>query len=120
VLDPQLHAFFEARDCLNYFFAFRWLLIHFKREFDFDRVPRLWEALWACPLTRHLHLYLAAAVLVHHRRAILGCPDMGFDGMLKFAVELSGKLDMNVLLRTAEVLVRYAGAAGAEICAGLP
>jgi hypothetical protein len=38
VLDPQLHAFLEARECLNYFFAFRWLLIHFKREFPFDQV----------------------------------------------------------------------------------
>lgn len=38
VLDPQLHAFLEARDCLNYFFVFRWLLIHFKREFPFDQV----------------------------------------------------------------------------------
>lgn len=38
VLDPQLHAFLEARDCLNYFFAFRWLLIHFKREFAFEQV----------------------------------------------------------------------------------
>jgi hypothetical protein len=38
VLDPQLHALFEARECLNYFFAFRWLLIHFKREFPFDQV----------------------------------------------------------------------------------
>jgi hypothetical protein len=38
VLDPQLHAFLEERECLHYFFAFRWLLIHWKREFSFDQV----------------------------------------------------------------------------------
>jgi hypothetical protein len=48
VLDPQLHALFEARECLNYFFAFRWLLIHFKREFPFDQVRRCWRCLLCC------------------------------------------------------------------------
>jgi hypothetical protein len=38
VLDPQLHSFLEERDCLHYFFAFRWLLIHWKREFSFEQV----------------------------------------------------------------------------------
>lgn len=38
LLDPALHAFLEAKDALNYFFCYRWLLIHFKREFAFDEV----------------------------------------------------------------------------------
>lgn len=38
VLDPQLHAAFEAAGCLDYFFAFRWLLVCFKREFKFEEV----------------------------------------------------------------------------------
>jgi hypothetical protein len=120
VLDPQLHAFLEARECLNYFFCFRWLLIHFKREFEFDQIPRLWEAMWACPLTPHLHLYLAVAVLVHHRRQIMADQGMDFDGMLKFCVHLSGKIDLEGMLRLAEALVRYAGPAGRECCQGLP
>ncbi|GIL71169.1 hypothetical protein Vretifemale_1776 [Volvox reticuliferus] len=33
LVDPPLHAYFERRDCLSYYFAFRWLLILFKREF---------------------------------------------------------------------------------------
>ena len=35
---PPLHAFFARKDSLNYFFCYRWLLIHFKREFAFDEV----------------------------------------------------------------------------------
>ena len=36
VMDPPLHAFLASKECLNYFFCYRWLLIHFKREFTFD------------------------------------------------------------------------------------
>ena len=45
---------------------------------------------------------------------------MDFDGMLKFCVNLSGKIDMEGMLRLAEALVRYAGPAGRECCQGLP
>lgn len=38
LLDPELHAFIEAADSSNYFFCYRWLLVHFKREFSFDEV----------------------------------------------------------------------------------
>ena len=44
VLDPQLHACLQQRDCLNYFFCFRWLLIHFKVQ---GRQGRLFSSLVA-------------------------------------------------------------------------
>lgn len=31
LLDSPLHNYFKQRDCLNYFFCFRWVLIQFKR-----------------------------------------------------------------------------------------
>jgi hypothetical protein len=46
--------------------------------------------------------------------------EMDFDGLLKFCVELSGKLDLDGLLRDAELLCNYAGQAGCECVAGLP
>ena len=36
LLDPQLVAFLAAAGADNYFPCYRWLLIHFKREFAFD------------------------------------------------------------------------------------
>ena len=71
MLDPPLHSHFEALGALTYFFAFRWLLVSFKREFRTPELLRLWEASWACPFTQHLPVFLAAAVLVQHRRALL-------------------------------------------------
>jgi len=38
LLDPQLYAHFKQKDCLNFFFCFRWILILFKREFSFTKV----------------------------------------------------------------------------------
>ncbi|KAK9815964.1 hypothetical protein WJX74_004614, partial [Apatococcus lobatus] len=36
LLDPPLYAHLASADALSFFFAYRWLLIHFKREFAFD------------------------------------------------------------------------------------
>ena len=38
VLDPPLSAHLASADALSFFFAYHWLLIHFKREFAFDEV----------------------------------------------------------------------------------
>jgi hypothetical protein len=83
------------------------------------QVGRLWERLWACPTTPHLHLYMCVAVLVHHRRAIME-QALDFDTLLRFCIELSGRLDLEQCLRLAEALVRYAGDAGRECLQGLP
>lgn len=32
LLDNPLHDYFKQKDCLNYFFCFRWVLIQFKRQ----------------------------------------------------------------------------------------
>ena len=54
------------------------------------------------------------------RPAPLQCSeDFDFDGMLKYCVELSGKLKLEPLLRDAELLASYSGEAGREIIAGL-
>lgn len=78
------------------------------------------EAFWSCSLTPHLHLYFTAAVLIHHRRAILENPDNHpFDGLLRFCIQLSGRLDLDQLLRLAEALCALAGQAGRECLEGV-
>ncbi|KAL6778092.1 hypothetical protein ACKKBG_A16895 [Auxenochlorella protothecoides x Auxenochlorella symbiontica] len=119
LLDPPLHAHLHRRDCLSLYFCYRWLLILFKREFGFDQVLRLWEALWTAVPTPHLHLYLAVAALASRRRDILTA-DADFDGMLRLCLELAGKLDLEALLRDAEALCAFAGDAGRAVVQGLP
>ena len=61
----------ESVGIRGYFFAFRWLLVSFKREFETSWLLRLWETCWTCPFTQHLPIFLAAAVLVENRDTFL-------------------------------------------------
>ncbi len=80
----------------------------------YEDVLRLWEALWSNPATPHMHLYLAAALLVHHRRAILSKVH-SFDGMLKFCIQLAGTLELQPLLGLAQALATYVGTAADDV-----
>ncbi|PKA48873.1 hypothetical protein AXF42_Ash016389 [Apostasia shenzhenica] len=112
LLDHPLHNYFRQADCLNYFFCFRWILIQFKREFEYDKVMHLWEVLWTHYLSEHFHLYICVAVLKRHRMKIMG-EQMDFDTLLKFINELSGEINLDAVLRDAEALCVCAGESGA-------
>ncbi|KAM0008610.1 putative small G signaling modulator, Rab-binding protein [Helianthus debilis subsp. tardiflorus] len=112
LLDSPLHNYFKQNDCLNYFFCFRWLLIQFKREFEYEKTLRLWEVLWTHYPSEHLHLYVCIAILKRHRAKIMG-EQMDFDTLLKFINELSGQIDLDPILRDAEALCVCAGENGA-------
>ncbi|KAJ8559902.1 hypothetical protein K7X08_003960 [Anisodus acutangulus] len=114
LLDNSLHNYFKQKDCLNYFFCFRWVLIQFKREFDFEKTMRLWEVLWTHYLSEHLHLYVSVAILRRYHSKIIG-EEMDFDTLLKFINELSGHINLNATLREAEALCICAGENG-EAC----
>ncbi|KAK8953813.1 hypothetical protein KSP39_PZI002596 [Platanthera zijinensis] len=112
LLDPPLHKYFGDADCLNYFFCFRWILIQFKREFEYEEIMQLWEALWTHHLSEHFHLYMSVAILKSHREKIMG-EGMDFDDLLKFINGLAGEIDLNEIISVAEVLCVSAGEHGA-------
>lgn len=116
LLDPQLYECFERHDCLNFFFCFRWVLILFKREFNFDEVLRLWEALWTRHKTDHFHLYMCIAVLIDHRKEIIG-GGFDFDSLLKYCIDLSKNIPLIHTMRLAEVLAIH-GKPYEEECMG--
>ncbi|XP_024965580.1 TBC1 domain family member 15-like isoform X2 [Cynara cardunculus var. scolymus] len=111
LLDSPLHNYFKQKDCLNYFFCFRWILIQFKREFEFDKILRLWEVLWTHHVSEHLHLYICIAILKRHRAKIMR-EQMSFDTLLKFINELSGCIDLDAVVCDAEALCVCAGENG--------
>ncbi|KAJ1700347.1 hypothetical protein LUZ63_000126 [Rhynchospora breviuscula] len=120
LLDGPLHNYLKQADCLNYFFCFRWILIQFKREFDFDEIMRLWEVLWTHYLSEHFHLYICVAILKRYRKKIID-ERMDFDTLLKFINELSGRINLEQSLRDAEALCAIGGEnAAALIPPGTP
>ncbi|KAF8590588.1 RabGAP/TBC [Ramaria rubella] len=103
VMDPQLYRHLEKVDGLNLFFCFRWVLIAFKREFLFEDVLRLWEALWTDYYGSQFVLFVALAVLESHRDVILRYL-VEFDEILKYCNELSMTIELDSTLAQAEVL----------------
>ncbi|KAH6818459.1 RabGAP/TBC domain-containing protein [Perilla frutescens var. frutescens] len=103
LLDSPLHNYFKQNDCLNYFFCFRWILIQFKREFEYEKTMCIWEVLWTHYMSEHLHLYVCIAILKRYRSKIMR-EQMDFDTLLKFINELSGQIDLDATLREAEAL----------------
>jgi TBC1 domain family member 15 len=101
ILDRDLYFYLESKEATNLYFCFRWLLVIFKREFEFQQILRLWESLFTDYLGSNFHLFIAYGVLTLHRDKILG-DEMSFDEILKYCIDLSGHLDLDEVMFQAE------------------
>ncbi|CAG0901162.1 unnamed protein product, partial [Darwinula stevensoni] len=102
-LDPDLGEYLEKMGSGNMYFCFRWLLIWFKREFEFPDVQRLWEVLWTGLPTPNFYLLLCVAALCMEK-AIIMENQFGFTEILKHVNEMSYRIDVEKLLAEAEGL----------------
>ncbi|KAI8866827.1 RabGAP/TBC, partial [Ramicandelaber brevisporus] len=101
LLLPRLYSHLQSMDALHFFFCFRWLLIWFKREFEFMDVIALWEVFWTDYLSGDFHLFVAVAILELHSDVIVDHLER-FDEVLKYINDLSMNIDVNQVLRGAE------------------
>ncbi|KAG0037668.1 GTPase activating protein [Podila clonocystis] len=104
-LDPKLYKHLEKCEALNLFFCFRWLLIWFKREFEWVDIMRLWEVLFSDHLSTQFHLFVAMAILDKHRDVMMDHLQ-GFDEILKYVNDLSMTINLEETLQDAEILYR--------------
>ncbi|TPX35069.1 hypothetical protein SmJEL517_g02487 [Synchytrium microbalum] len=102
VADAPLYSHLSQCDSINMFFVFRSLLIAFKREFDFNQLLTLWEAIWCNPYSKQFNIFVAFAVLEANRDSIIRYL-LSFDEILKFVNSLAGKIDLDQTLETAEL-----------------
>ncbi|KAF9922735.1 GTPase activating protein [Linnemannia zychae] len=105
VMDPKLYKHLEKCEALNLFFCFRWLLIWFKREFEWVDIMRLWEVLFSDHLSTQFQLFVAMAIIDKHRDVIIDHLQ-GFDEILKYVNDLSMTIDLEETLQNAEILYR--------------
>ncbi|XP_071826409.1 TBC1 domain family member 17-like isoform X2 [Apostichopus japonicus] len=101
VIEPELYGFLQSKESSNMFFCFRWLLIHFKREFTFEDIMRLWEVMWTGLPCQNFHLLLCLAILDGQKRTMTE-QDLDFNDILKYVNELSLKLNVEEILRNGE------------------
>ena len=52
------------------FFAFRWLLVNFKREFTYNDIMQIWEVIWSGVLSTDYALFIALAILGKYKEGI--------------------------------------------------
>lgn len=104
IVDPTFSEYLESKNAKEMPFCFRWLLIHFKREFSYADIMTLWEAFWTDYRTKNFHIFFAAAVLLMQRDNIM---NRKYDAncILKHVNELSMKIPLEESLIRATALL---------------
>ena len=89
ILDPELYEHLSDSptdmDATHLYFAYRWLLLDFKREFNYSDVFRIWEAVWASDdvASPTFSLFIAFALIETYRDVIIA-ENMDFTDIIKF------------------------------------
>lgn len=115
-IDPHLASYLDTRDSGNLFFCFRWLLVLFKREFNYPDVLRLWEVLWTdgpywkrddnstlWHSSLNFHLIVALSILDSQRSTILE-NRFGFTEILKHVNDLALYIDLDTTISKAQAI----------------
>lgn len=109
VADAELAAFFEDTDP-QYYTCFRWIVVRFKRELPFDDVVDFWEILWSRQVAGDdLHIFVAAALLLAHRRNLLALRRGAFDSLLRYINDMSMRIDVDFAVQEGELCFRQHG-----------
>eukprot|EP01134_Creolimax_fragrantissima_P004694 CFRG4694T1 len=106
VYDPDLHRFLEQQQVVGMFFTYRWFLLNFKREFDADAAIKLWEITWSEHLTPYFNIFIALAILISYREALLSGHLFGND-ILEFVSQLANIMDSDEILSLAKAYAGY-------------
>jgi len=104
-LDVSFFNYLESTESGNLFFCFRWLLICFKREFNFTDTMTIWETLWTKKPCKNFHLLLCASILDTQKTTIME-NKYGFNEILKHINDLSLRIDLDKMMTHADTLYR--------------
>uniref|UniRef100_A0A0K0E325 Rab-GAP TBC domain-containing protein n=1 Tax=Strongyloides stercoralis TaxID=6248 RepID=A0A0K0E325_STRER len=104
VTDPELFTMIMAHgDFTHLYFSYRWFLLDFKRELNYDGVYRLWEIIWSSNiggLSKYFQLFFALSLLTANRYIIIENA-MDFTDVIKFFNDMAEKHDTQKLINIA-------------------
>ncbi|CAH8509237.1 unnamed protein product [Schistosoma turkestanicum] len=88
------------------FFSYRWLLLDFKRELQYDDIFPVWETIWASRrlVTYDFGIFFALALIVYYRDIIIYY-NMDITEIIRFYNELTEQHDCVTLLELARSYV---------------
>lgn len=100
---PPLYTHLEQQCAESMTFAFRWLLVYFKREFPIQAVPQLWDVIFSCPFTNQYEIFMVAALLRALSKQIIDC-DLGADDLIRFSNAVAGNMRVeDLVVMTADL-----------------
>ena len=108
ILDPELHEILEGHgDCTIFYFCYRWFLLDFKRELQYEDVYLVWETIWAASSlsSEHFNLFVALAIIELYREIIID-NKMDFTDIIKFFNEMAEQHDAQATLNLARNIVQ--------------
>jgi len=100
-IDPAFYNYLDCKESGNLYFCFRWLLIWFKREFEWNDTMKIWEVFWTKKPCKNFHLLFCAALLDTEKSAIVE-NKYGFTEILKHINDMSHRIDVDKTLAKAE------------------
>uniref|UniRef100_A0A0N4Z206 Rab-GAP TBC domain-containing protein n=1 Tax=Parastrongyloides trichosuri TaxID=131310 RepID=A0A0N4Z206_PARTI len=103
VTDPELFSMIMAHgDFTHLYFSYRWFLLDFKRELNYEGVYKLWETIWASNegLSKNFQLFFALSLLTSNRYIIIE-NSMDFTDVIKFFNDMAEKHDTQKLIDIA-------------------
>lgn len=83
IVDPELHEYLTEVGASEMYFCYRWILVLFKREFDFIQTKLLWEPILSNYMTKRFELFIACAMVIYLRSDII-MNKLSFDQILHF------------------------------------
>lgn len=107
ILDSELFEHMHQNgDYSHFYFSYRWFLLDFKRELEYEDVFRVWEGIWAAYhcTSNHFTHFIALALVEHYRDIILD-NNMDFTDIIKFFNEMAERHDGRKILKRARQLV---------------
>ena len=116
-VDPGVAGTLERAGLDGYFFCYRAVLVLFRRELALEQCVGLWELLWAeDAVTRDMHLFILAALVLEHARPSKGASPLGMDDLVRRFNDLAGTLDVGTLVAKArKVAKKYRKKRGTDL-----
>ncbi|VDD82414.1 unnamed protein product [Mesocestoides corti] len=101
ILMPRFAHFLRKMEATSMNFCFKWFLIIFKREFSYDDIKILWEALWSDSAPKNFQLLIAVAIFDAEADSIMrSCSDIS--QILQYINGLSEKINLQMVLSRAQ------------------
>lgn len=83
LVDPEFFDYLKKASATEMYFCYRWILVLFKREFEFNETKILWEPIISNFMCARFELFIACAMAVYLRSDII-LNRLSFDQILHF------------------------------------